>query len=69
MAQTFKSRDPSICELPKEVGECRGAFPKFYYNKETGECENFIYGGCDGNQNNFDTKEECERKCKSGYSR
>ena len=24
----------------------------------------FLYGGCDGNENNFETKEECEKKCK-----
>ncbi|XP_078346264.1 PI-actitoxin-Aeq3b-like [Oculina patagonica] len=64
MTQANKPKDSSICELPKVVGQCRGAFPKFYYNKDSGECEQFIYGGCMGNENNFETKEECEERCK-----
>ena len=64
MAQAFKSKDPSICDLPKAAGPCRGAIPRFFYNKETGECESFLYGGCSGNENNFESKEECERQCK-----
>lgn len=28
-----------------------------------GECTEFIYGGCDGNDNRFHTKEECEAFC------
>lgn len=64
MAQAYKSKDSSICDLPKVVGPCRGAFRKFYFNKDSGECEEFLYGGCGGNENNFETKNECEEKCK-----
>ena len=64
MAQAVKSKDRPICDLPKEKGPCRGAFNRFYYNKESGECESFCYGGCQGNGNNFESKEECERQCK-----
>lgn len=52
------------CLLPKEVGPCRAAMPRFYYNKEKKACEQFIYGGCSGNNNNFRTKEECDRTCR-----
>lgn len=51
------------CLLPKVVGPCRAAMPRFYYNNETQACEEFIYGGCSGNDNNFQTREECERVC------
>ena len=34
-----------------------------FYNVETGLCEQFVYGGCDGNANNFATREECEATC------
>lgn len=54
----------NICELPAKVGNCRAAIPRYYYNSKSGECEMFLYGGCDGNENNFETKEECENKCK-----
>ncbi|XP_078670894.1 uncharacterized protein LOC144911013 isoform X1 [Branchiostoma floridae x Branchiostoma belcheri] len=51
------------CLEPKESGNCRAAFRRVFFNQETGQCENFIYGGCGGNGNNFETKEECENIC------
>ncbi|CAI9621034.1 unnamed protein product [Staurois parvus] len=56
---------PGICYLPKEVGPCEALMPRFYYDKNTGTCELFIYGGCKGNANNFSTKEACENACQS----
>jgi len=52
------------CMLPMRTGMCLAAFRNYYYNSETKLCEEFIYGGCDGNANNFETKEECEKHCK-----
>ncbi|XP_052696306.1 eppin-like [Crassostrea angulata] len=56
-----------VCFLPKE-GErspnCSGYFPRWWYNWRTKQCEQFIYGGCRGNENNFETIQECERQCK-----
>lgn len=46
-----------------ETGLCRAAFPKWYYNINSDQCELFTYGGCGGNENNFDTKDECEGNC------
>lgn len=46
----------SLCELPKERGLCMGAFMKWWYNPITAQCEEFQYGGCGGNANNFETK-------------
>ena len=53
------------CELPPEVGLCMGYFPRWYFNIQSGSCEQFIYGGCMGNENNFGTRRECERECSS----
>lgn len=62
------SNKDKICLLPKVVGRGRAALPRFYFNAEKGKCEQFTFGGGgDGNANNFDTMEECEKKCgKSG---
>lgn len=47
-----------------ETGTCRGSFERFYFNRQSGECESFEYGGCDANANNFEDKETCENRCK-----
>ncbi|RUS85409.1 hypothetical protein EGW08_006800, partial [Elysia chlorotica] len=61
-----KSREmPSECLLPKIIGRCRAAFPRFFYNDSTGSCERFLYGGCGGNANNFRTVSACESRCPS----
>ena len=51
------------CTLPYEVGKCRASKPRFYFNVKSGTCELFIYGGCDGNGNNYMTKTDCEESC------
>nr|ACV66786.1 serine protease inhibitor 2 [Rana chensinensis] len=57
---------PAIsCDLPSDSGPCEVYIPRFYYDRETKTCKDFIYGGCQGNGNNFLTKEDCERTCKS----
>lgn len=54
---------PEHCMLPSETGPCRALQPKYHYNSRDGVCDVFGYGGCAGNQNKFDTAEECESKC------
>ncbi len=46
-----------------EVGMCRAAIPRWYFNAGSGKCEQFIFGGCDGNRNNFREEEDCHKKC------
>ncbi|KAK4324176.1 hypothetical protein Pmani_005179 [Petrolisthes manimaculis] len=55
--------DPSQCLLPKDAGPCQNFHPRFYYNSQTGQCEYFMYGGCLGNSNNFQTLEDCQAAC------
>lgn len=52
-----------ICLLPPEVGPCRARIPSFYYSRYTQSCRQFMYGGCEGNANNFETREACEEAC------
>ena len=51
------------CELVPDPGPCEAAFPKYYYDSETGKCEEFLWGGCDGVVP-FHTMEDC-RTCLS----
>lgn len=59
------AQDP--CHFPYDQGPCRGFFPKYYYSSIDNTCKHFIYGGCDGNLNRFDTRNECENKCRQTY--
>lgn len=36
----------------------------WYFNQIDRECVRFYYGGCDGNQNRFESRENCEMTCK-----
>ncbi|XP_029026207.1 kunitz-type protease inhibitor 2 [Betta splendens] len=60
--QTNQTND-SLCRQPVKVGACRAAFPRFFYNTTEQRCRSFIYGGCEGNGNNFDSQEACEETC------
>ena len=57
-------QDGGLCKLPAAVGDCRAAIPRWYYNEASNICEEFIWGGCDGNDNNFASKSKCESRCK-----
>lgn len=54
-----------VCALPKDSGPCHSdaSIRRWYFNSKTKKCEQFKYGGCGGNENNFDSKELCEHAC------
>lgn len=51
------------CFQPKDHGPCYGYFKRYAFNHATGQCEAFIYGGCSGNKNNFESLYECVNTC------
>lgn len=51
------------CFLDYDSGECRVSEARYFYNKAEGLCDVFAYGGCGGNENNFNSAEECEQHC------
>lgn len=57
---------PDLCLQPFEPGTCEGYFPSYGYNAQTGACESFVYGGCGGNDNRFETLEACLDTCGPG---
>uniref|UniRef100_A0A803TZK5 BPTI/Kunitz inhibitor domain-containing protein n=1 Tax=Anolis carolinensis TaxID=28377 RepID=A0A803TZK5_ANOCA len=56
---------PTICSLPPMKGSCENRLTRFYYNHQHKRCEKFVYGGCLGNGNKFQTLESCEKMCKA----
>ena len=40
-----------------------GFMNKWTYDSKIGTCVEYIYGGCFGTENLFNTKEECDTKC------
>lgn len=45
------------------IGPCQSSSVRFYYNRDKKECQQFLYGGCNGNANNYDKIEKCQSTC------
>ncbi|EAX10923.1 tissue factor pathway inhibitor [Homo sapiens] len=53
----------SFCAFKADDGPCKAIMKRFFFNIFTRQCEEFIYGGCEGNQNRFESLEECKKMC------
>ena len=51
------------CLLLPVSGPCTNNILRWYYNYVVGRCQQFTYGGCDGNQNNFENLHNCLQQC------
>ncbi|XP_026813992.1 kappaPI-actitoxin-Avd3d-like [Rhopalosiphum maidis] len=54
------------CFLPPDEGNCGNRLTlrvKYYFDSTNDDCSEFLYFGCGGNDNRFDTFEECENVC------
>ncbi|XP_075686538.1 WAP, Kazal, immunoglobulin, Kunitz and NTR domain-containing protein 1 isoform X1 [Rhinoderma darwinii] len=56
-------RSPDICTLPPVRGPCKALQWRWAYSPFTHQCFSFIYGGCNGNQNNFESRQACDDHC------
>lgn len=56
------------CFLRPDTGPCRADIIQYYFDVKQKRCYRFFWGGCQGNGNRFDTKEECYSKCRLNYS-
>jgi hypothetical protein len=59
--QTCLETNP--CKLPLTSGPCRKNEKKWFFNSTSQQCEQFNYGGCFGNENNFDYSQACSKTC------
>jgi hypothetical protein len=50
------------CALVPDPGPCEAAFDRYFFNQQTGRCEVFTYGGCDGVVP-FDDFAACQNAC------
>ncbi|XP_076444537.1 uncharacterized protein LOC143282711 [Babylonia areolata] len=51
------------CQLPQYPGPCNNTLTRYYYDSENDMCSPFTYGGCHGNENNFELTENCTQAC------
>lgn len=57
--------EQDLCVLPAVVGECYNYTERWYYDSQASRCKPFYYGGCGGNNNNFESQAACQRRCES----
>ncbi|CAD5222567.1 unnamed protein product [Bursaphelenchus xylophilus] len=72
VAYKLDCQDPAIdegCLLDPQPGPCSAKTTKYYYDTRSGKCSPFIYGGCSGNENNFDSLGDCQDICINGKPR
>lgn len=53
----------TICRLTVDSGLCSDYQDAFYFDHFTGQCYGFIYTGCGGNKNRFESRSQCEQRC------
>ncbi|XP_076052530.1 kunitz-type anticoagulant protein Ir-CPI-like isoform X1 [Oratosquilla oratoria] len=51
------------CHLKFDQGPCEALMYRWGFNSATQRCEEFQYGGCQGNENNFESLEDCRDAC------
>jgi len=56
------SHQPFTCEMQPEIGSCKGAFPRYFYDQKDNSCQQFIWGGC-GGVVPFQSLESCQLAC------
>uniref|UniRef100_A0A452HM99 Uncharacterized protein n=1 Tax=Gopherus agassizii TaxID=38772 RepID=A0A452HM99_9SAUR len=54
----------AVCSQEAMTGPCRAVMPRWYFDLYKRKCIRFIYGGCGGNRNNFESEEYCMAVCK-----
>ncbi|KAH7972737.1 hypothetical protein HPB52_016354 [Rhipicephalus sanguineus] len=53
----------TYCRPTHDRGPCKAYLIRWWFNVKSGQCEQFIFGGCQGNKNNYMTRSDCETSC------
>ena len=51
--------------MPRAIGDCKEFTERWYYDEADEECRAFLYGGCGGNANNFESLTACRSRCQT----
>ncbi|CAG9833507.1 unnamed protein product [Diabrotica balteata] len=54
---------PERCKLPISLGTCNKGLRQWFYDHTKHTCVQYVYGGCLGNSNRFNTRDECLKLC------
>uniref|UniRef100_A0A7N6A188 Amyloid-beta A4 protein n=1 Tax=Anabas testudineus TaxID=64144 RepID=A0A7N6A188_ANATE len=58
----------AVCWARAESGPCHDMLERWFFVPEKGRCAPFLFGGCGGNRNNFESEEYCLAVCSSSLS-
>lgn len=59
------NQENGTCNQTPDPGTCFAAFTRWYYDAQEQNCKQFTWGGCGGNDNNFDSFDECMDACRT----
>jgi hypothetical protein len=62
-ALSFAAGGDDACDLPADPGPCEGLCERWHFDAASGLCEEFTWGCCEGNANNFVTQLQCQASC------
>ncbi|XP_060536767.1 fibrillin-1-like isoform X2 [Cylas formicarius] len=62
------SKPRDVCFEPLDIGKCENLeisrnLTRYYFNSKTNRCDSFVYNGCGGNHNNFQSETMCNTVC------
>ena len=61
------SEGGSVCDDSRQQAQCqqRQHLSRYFYNRDSGQCEAFVWGGCEAPTNNFMRLDECRTTCEN----
>ncbi|XP_049526663.1 BPTI/Kunitz domain-containing protein-like [Dermacentor silvarum] len=58
-----KAHNEFTCSDPPDKGPCNESHTRYYFDPQNKTCQEFVYGGCQGNVNNYETHDDCRVNC------